>query len=201
MLNEPFKPLTSRTALLLQDNVDTDQIIPARFLKGTSRDGMGQHLFADWRRDAAGQARREFVLNRPETQGAQVLVAGKNFGCGSSREHAVWALRDFGFRAVVALSFADIFRNNALKNAVVPVQIDGDAHARLVKAGGAEVTIDLQALRITLPDGTSAPFSLEPFSRHCLLEGVDELAYLIAQEDAIAAYERRNPDSLEGATQ
>jgi 3-isopropylmalate/(R)-2-methylmalate dehydratase small subunit len=201
MLNEPFKTLESRTALLLQDNVDTDQIIPARFLKGTSRDGLGQHLFADWRRDAAGQPRRDFVLNRPETQGAQVLVAGKNFGCGSSREHAVWALRDFGFRAVVALSFADIFRNNALKNAVMPVQIEGDAHARLVKAGGGEVAIDLQALRITLPDGTSSSFPLEPFSRHCLLEGVDELAYLIAQEAAIAAYERRNPDSLEGATQ
>jgi 3-isopropylmalate/(R)-2-methylmalate dehydratase small subunit len=195
MLNEPFKPLTSRTVLLPQDNVDTDQIIPARFLKVTSRDGLGDALFADWRRDP------EFVLNRPEARSAQVLVAGENFGCGSSREHAVWALRDFGFRAVVALSFADIFRNNALKNAVVPVQIDADAHARLVKAGGAEVTIDLQALRITLPDGTSSPFPLEPFSRHCLLEGVDELAYLIAQEEAIAAYERRNPDSLEGATQ
>ena len=199
MLNEPFKRLTSRTVLLLQDNVDTDQIIPARFLKGTSRDGLGQHLFADWRADAAGQPRREFVLNRPETQGAKVLVAGKNFGCGSSREHAVWALRDFGFRAVVALSFADIFRNNALKNFVVPVQIDSDAHARLVKTGG-EVTIDVEALRITLPDGTSSSFPLEPFSRHCLIEGVDELAYLIAQEADIAAYERRNPDSLEGAT-
>ena len=199
MLNDPVKRLTSRTALLLQDNVDTDQIIPARFLKGTSRDGLGQHLFADWRRDAAGQPRRDFVLNRPETQGAKVLVAGKNFGCGSSREHAVWALRDFGFRAVVALSFADIFRNNALKNFVVPVQIDSDAHARLVKTGG-EVTIDVEALRLTLPDGTSSSFPLEPFSRHCLIEGVDELAYLIAQEAAIAAYERRNPDSLEGAT-
>ena len=200
MLNAPFRTLTSRTALLLRDNVDTDQIIPARFLKGTTRDGLGQHLFADWRRDAAGQARPDFVLNRPDARGAQVLVAGGNFGCGSSREHAVWALRDHGFRAVVALSFADIFRSNALKNAVVPVQIDPQAHARLVQAGGGEVTIDLVALRITLPDGTSSSFPLEPFSRHCLLEGVDELSYLAAQEADITAYERRNPESLEGAT-
>ncbi len=200
MLNAPFRTLTSRTALLLQDDVDTDQIIPARFLKGITRDGLGQHLFADWRRDAAGQPRPEFVLNRPDARSAQVLVAGRNFGCGSSREHAVWALRDHGFRAVVALSFADIFRNNALENALVPAQVEPDAHARLVKAGGGEVTIDLQALRITLPDGTSSAFPLEPFSRHCLIEGVDELAYLIAQEQDITAYERRNPDSLQGAT-
>jgi 3-isopropylmalate/(R)-2-methylmalate dehydratase small subunit len=129
-----------------------------------------------------------------------VLVAGRNFGCGSSREHAVWALRDHGFRAVVALSFADIFRNNALKNAVVPVQIAPEAHARLLEAAeGAEVTVDLVSSRMTLPDGTSSPFPLEPFSRHCLIEGVDELSYLIAQEAAITAYEGRNPDSPEGA--
>jgi 3-isopropylmalate/(R)-2-methylmalate dehydratase small subunit len=200
VLNAPFRTLTSRTALLLRDNVDTDQIIPARFLKGTSRDGLGPHLFADWRRDAAGQARLEFVLNRPDARGAQVLVAGRNFGCGSSREHAVWALRDHGFRAVVALSFADIFRGNASKNAVVPVQVGPEAHARLLAGGGGEVTIDLVSLRITLPDGTSSSFPLEPFSRHCLMEGVDELAYLIAQEADITAYERRNPESLEGAT-
>ena len=200
MLNAPLRTLTARTALLLQDNVDTDQIIPARFLKGTSREGLGQHLFADWRRDGAGQPRPDFVLNRKEAEGAQVLVAGRNFGCGSSREHAVWALRDHGFQAVVALSFADIFRSNALKNALVPVQLDPAAHSRLVQAGGGEVTVDLVSLRVTLPDGTSSPFPLEPFSRHCLLEGVDELAYLAAQEANISAYERRNPDSHEGAT-
>jgi 3-isopropylmalate/(R)-2-methylmalate dehydratase small subunit len=200
MLTAPFRTLTSRTALLPRDNVDTDQIIPARFLKGTRRDGLGRHLFADWRRDAAGRPRPEFVLNRLDARGAQVLVAGENFGCGSSREHAVWALRDHGFRAVVALSFADIFRNNALKNAVVPVQAGPEAHARLVQAGGGEVTIDVVSLRLTLPDGTSSSFPLEPFSRHCLIAGVDELAYLIAQEADITAYERRNPDSLEGAT-
>ena len=200
MLNAPFRTFTSRAALLLQDNVDTDQIIPARFLKGTSRDGLGRHLFADWRRDAAGQPRPEFVLNRPDARGAEVLVAGRNFGCGSSREHAVWALRDHGFRAVVALSFADIFRSNAQKNALVPVQVGPEAHARLVEAGGAEVTIDLVSLRMTLPDGTSSPFPLEPFSRHCLLEGVDELAYLLAEEANNAAYETGNPDSIQGAT-
>jgi 3-isopropylmalate/(R)-2-methylmalate dehydratase small subunit len=198
VLNSPFRTLTSRTALLPRDNVDTDQIIPARFLKGTRRDGLGQHLFADWRRDAAGQPRPDFVLNRPDARGAQVLVAGRNFGCGSSREHAVWALRDHGFRAVVALSFADIFRSNALKNAVVPVPIAPDVHARLVAAGGGEVTVDLVSMRLTLPDRTTSPFPLDPFSRHCLIEGVDELAYLVGQQAEIAAYERRNPESLEG---
>ena len=186
MVNERLVSLTSRTVLLLRDNVDTDQIIPARFLKGTSRDGLGRHLFADWR-------------SALDARGAEVLVVGENFGCGSSREHAVWALRDFGFRAVIALSFADIFRGNALKNALLPVQLDPAAHARVVGAAGGEVTIDLRALRVTLPDGTSSPFPLEPFSRHCLLEGVDELAYLLAQEADIAAYESRTQDSLEGA--
>ena len=187
-MSERFGSLTSRTVLLLRDHVDTDQIIPARFLKGTSQEGLGRHLFADW--DLSLEAR-----------GAEVLVVGRNFGCGSSREHAVWALRDRGFRAVIALSFADIFRGNALKNALLPVQLDPLDHARVVKAAGSEVTIDLRALRVTLPDGTSCPFPLEPFPRHCLLEGVDELAYLLAQEADIAAYERRNPDSLLGATQ
>jgi 3-isopropylmalate/(R)-2-methylmalate dehydratase small subunit len=191
MLNTPFRTLISRTALLLQDNVDTDQIIPARYLKGTDRRGLGPYLFADWRRDSAGQPRPEFVLNRPEARGAQVLVAGENFGCGSSREHAVWALRGHGFRAVVALSFADIFRNNALKNALVPVQAAPEAHARIVEAGGGEVTIDVESRQLTLPDGTSSSFPLEPFSRHCLIAGVDELAYLIAQEADITAYEKR----------
>jgi 3-isopropylmalate/(R)-2-methylmalate dehydratase small subunit len=199
VVNPPFRTLTSRFIVLPQDNVDTDQIIPARFLKTTTRVGLGQHLFADWRRDASGTPRPDFVLNRPEAAGAQVLVAGANFGCGSSREHAVWALRDHGFRAVVAPSFGDIFRGNALKNAVVPVQIDPDAHARLVAGAGGEVTVDLVSSRITLPDGTSTAFPLEPFSRHCLMEGVDELAYLIAQEADIAAHERRKAELPQGA--
>jgi 3-isopropylmalate/(R)-2-methylmalate dehydratase small subunit len=199
-VSQGIKTIVGRTVLLAQDNVDTDQIIPARFLKGTSRQGLGEHLFADWRRDAAGQPRPDFVLNRPEARGAQVLVAGENFGCGSSREHAVWALTDFGFRAVVALSFGDIFRNNALKNALVPVALPPEAHARLVGSPGAEITIDVEGLRVTLPDGSAASFPLEPFARHCLTEGVDELAYLVAQEPLIAAYERQNPATLEGVT-
>ena len=199
-MSEGIKTIVARTVLLAQDNVDTDQIIPARFLKGTSRQGLGEHLFADWRRDVAGQPRPEFALNRPEARGAQVLVAGRNFGCGSSREHAVWALADYGFRAVIALSFGDIFRNNALKNALVPVALPPEAHARLVGAPGAEITIDVDGLRVMLPDGSTAAFPLEPFARHCLTEGVDELAYLVAQEPLIAAYERQNPSTLEGVT-
>ena len=201
MLNAPVSSFTSRAVLLQRDNVDTDQIIPARYLKGTSREDLGQHLFADWRRDAAGNPRPDFVLNRASAHGAQVLVAGRNFGCGSSREHAVWALRDYGFRAVIALSFADIFRNNAMKNALVPVLAAPEAHARLVDARGGEVTVDVASLRMTLPDGTSSPFPLEPFSRHCLIEGVDELAYLMAREADIAAYEQRSRDFPEGAAQ
>jgi 3-isopropylmalate/(R)-2-methylmalate dehydratase small subunit len=199
VVNPPFRTLASRFVVLPQDNVDTDQIIPARFLKTTTRVGLGEHLFADWRRDATGAPRPDFVLNRPEASGAQVLVAGRNFGCGSSREHAVWALRDHGFRVVIALSFGDIFRGNALKNAVVPVQLEEAHHARLVQAGGGEVVVDLVSLLVTLPDGTKSPFALEPFARHCLIEGVDELAYLIAQEADIAAHERRKADPFQGA--
>jgi 3-isopropylmalate/(R)-2-methylmalate dehydratase small subunit len=199
VVNPPFRTLTSRYVVLPQDNVDTDQIIPARFLKTTTRVGLGEHLFADWRRDATGAPRPDFVLNRPEASGAQVLVAGRNFGCGSSREHAVWALRDHGFRVVIALSFGDIFRGNALKNAMVPVQLDEAHHNGLVKAGGGEVVVDLVALLVTLPDGTKSPFALEPFSRHCLIEGVDELAYLIAQEADIAAHEKRKAELPQGA--
>ncbi len=197
-MSQALRRLEGRTLILAQDNVDTDQIIPARFLKGTSREGLGQHLFADWRRDATGAPRPNFPLNRPEAKGAEILVAANNFGCGSSREHAVWALRDSGFRAVVALSFADIFRNNALKNGVVPVALAADAHAKLVAAPGARILIDVEALAVVLPDGTRAAFALEPFARHCLLEGVDELAYLLAQDALISAYERRGSQPLEG---
>jgi 3-isopropylmalate/(R)-2-methylmalate dehydratase small subunit len=177
--------LTGRTAVLAADDVDTDQIIPARFLKGTTRDGLGRHLFAD-RSDA------------PLGSGAEVLVSGRNFGCGSSREHAVWALRDHGFRAVIALSFGDIFRGNALKNGLLPVALPRDAHARLVEAPGAEVTIDVEAMQVTLPGLARAPFSLPPFARHCLLQGLDELTFLLSQEPLIAAYERRADVSREG---
>ena len=187
---EPIRAFTSRTVALLVDNIDTDQIIPARFLKGTTRAGLGRSLFADWRDDVAGQPRPDFVLNKPEAQGAKVLIAGDNFGCGSSREHAPWALVDAGFRAVVSTSIADIFRNNALKNGLLPIVLDRSAHARLVARAGAPVTVDLEAQTLTLPDGTRAQFSIEPFARYCLLSGVDELEFLLGQAQAIERYER-----------
>jgi 3-isopropylmalate/(R)-2-methylmalate dehydratase small subunit len=188
---EPFASLTSPTAVLAIDDVDTDQICPARFLKGTVRSGMGEHLFADWRRDGTGAPRPEFVLNRAETKDARVLVAGSNFGCGSSREHAVWALHDYGFRAVIARSFADIFRSNALKNGLLPVQLDPEAHSRLLARPGAEVTVDLRGQTLSLPDGSRARFPVEPFARYCLLEGIDELDFLLSLDPDIAAYEER----------
>jgi len=191
---------SSTTVVLPADDVDTDQIIPARFLKGTARTGWGQHLFADRRYDAEGRPRPEFPLNRPEAQGAQVLVAGRNFGCGSSREHAVWALQGHGFRAVVAGSFADIFRGNALKNGLLPVAVDETVHARLLAAPGMKVTVDLQAQKLTLDDGSQAGLPIDPFARYCLLNGIDELEYLLGQEEAIAAHERRAGSPLGGST-
>jgi 3-isopropylmalate/(R)-2-methylmalate dehydratase small subunit len=171
------------------DDVDTDQIIPARFLKGTTRTGLGKGLFADRRYAADGSARADFPLNRKEAQGAPVLVTGRNFGCGSSREHAVWALADQGFRAVVGTSFADIFRGNALKNGLLPVAVPADVHARLVATEGAAVTVDLEKQEVALADGTRASFTVDPFARHCLLEGIDEMEFLLSQDQAIAAYE------------
>ena len=186
-----LRAFTSPTVALAVDNVDTDQIIPARFLKGTSRSGLGRSLFADWRYDAQGQPRADFVLNRPAAEGAEVLVAGHNFGCGSSREHAPWALLDAGFRAVISTSIADIFRNNALKNGLLPIEVEPAIHRRLLAQAGAPVTVDLEAQAVTLSDGTKASFTVEPFARYCLLNGVDELSFLLAQAEAIDAYERR----------
>jgi 3-isopropylmalate/(R)-2-methylmalate dehydratase small subunit len=183
----------SRAVVLLGDNVDTDQIIPARFLTTTDKTGLGAHLFADWRYDASHQPRADFVLNHPEADGAQVLVAGHNFGCGSSREHAPWALLGFGFRAVVSTRFADIFRNNALKNGLLPIAISAPAHARLVELlrqqPDAKLAIDLAGQTVTLPDGTRETFPVDPFAKHCLLQGLDELGYLLQAEPSIAQYE------------
>jgi 3-isopropylmalate/(R)-2-methylmalate dehydratase small subunit len=190
---EPLKTIVSRTVVLPIDNVDTDQIIPARFLKGTTKNGLGEKLFSDWRYDAQGGRKADFVLNRPESQGAQVLVAGDNFGCGSSREHAPWALVDYGFRAVVSTSIADIFRNNALKNGLLPIVVEPTLHRRMLAEPGASVTISLEDLTLRLADGTSATFSVEPFARYCLLNGVDELAFLMSAEADIAAYEGSHP--------
>ena len=191
MKREPFQTLTSKTVVLPQANIDTDQIIPARFLKSISREGFGKSLFSDWRFDEQGGPRPGFPLNEPGAQGARVLVAGENFGCGSSREHAPWALTDYGFRAVVSLSIADIFRSNAVKNGLLPVVVDQATHAFLLEHSGVEVTIDLRAQTIIYDGGRKrATFPIDPFSRHCLLEGVDELGFLLSQEEAIAAFER-----------
>ncbi|HVZ88968.1 MAG TPA: 3-isopropylmalate dehydratase small subunit [Polyangia bacterium] len=188
---EPLKTIVSKTVVLPIENVDTDQIIPARFLKATSKVGLGSKLFADWRFDGEGKPKPDFVLNRPEAAGAAVLIAGDNFGCGSSREHAPWALHDYGFRAVVSTSIADIFRNNSLKNGLVPVVVDPAAHAKLLAASGASVTISVEDKTLTLPDGSKVPFPIDPFARYCLLNGVDELEFLLSQGDAIAAFEAR----------
>jgi 3-isopropylmalate/(R)-2-methylmalate dehydratase small subunit len=188
-MSQRFSTVRARTVVLPASDVDTDQIIPARFLKGTTREGLGRSLFADWRYDKDGRPRPEFVLNRPEAQGAQILVAGANFGCGSSREHAVWALHDHGFRVVVSTAFADIFRNNALKNSLLPVQLEAGPHARLLAQSGVEVEVDLAAQSLSLPDGTRVLFPIDPFARHCLLNGIDALDFLLEHESAIAAHE------------
>jgi 3-isopropylmalate/(R)-2-methylmalate dehydratase small subunit len=188
---EKFTAIKSRTVVLPVENVDTDQIIPARFLKATSKAGLGTKLFADWRFAADGAPKPDFVLNQPAAAGAAVLVAGDNFGCGSSREHAPWALVDYGFRAVVSTSIADIFRNNSLKNGLIPVVVDAATHAKLLAAPGAEVTVSVNDLLLTLPDGSTAKFPMDPFARFCLLNGVDELQFLLSQEEAIAAFEAR----------
>ena len=190
-----FISLTSRVVVVPQNDIDTDQIIPARFLKTTDKHGLGASLFADWRYGPDGAPIPGFPLNAPRAQGAKVLLAGDNFGCGSSREHAPWALTGFGFRAVVSTSFADIFRNNALKNGLLPVAIDAGAHASLLaelaRQPDAEVTIDLATQTLRLPDGTVVKFPIDPFARTCLLEGVDELGYILRFESLIEEHEQR----------
>jgi 3-isopropylmalate/(R)-2-methylmalate dehydratase small subunit len=181
----------SAFVILPIDNIDTDQIIPARFLKTTSKSGLGDQLFYDWRYDATGAPKSDFVLNQPDAVRAHVLVAGDNFGCGSSREHAPWALRQFGFRAVVSTSFADIFKQNSLKNGLLPIVVPTDIHTALLASPGAIVKIDLEAQTITLADGTSVEFPIDSFAKYCLLEGVDELGYILQQSAAIDSYEQR----------
>jgi 3-isopropylmalate/(R)-2-methylmalate dehydratase small subunit len=188
---EPIKRIESRTIIIPLENVDTDQITPARYLKVTSKVGLGKVLFADWRYDAEGKPRPEFVLNKPEAEGARILIAGDNFGCGSSREHAPWALVDAGFRAVVSTTIADIFRNNSLKNGLLPVVVSPAFHAKLLAAPGANVVVDLEAQTITGPDGTKETFPVDSFARYCLLNGIDELGFLMQQEASIAAFEAR----------
>ena len=191
---EPFTTLTSRLVPLPNENVDTDQIVPARYLKATDKAGLGEALFADWRFDADGNPRLDFVLNRPEYQGGQILLAGDNFGCGSSREHAPWALLAYGFQAVISTSFADIFRNNGLKNGLLPIVVDPETHRELFRRVSedpqAEVHVDLESQTLHLPDGRRVPFPMDRFSRQCLLQGMDELGYLLGLEPAITRYEQ-----------
>ena len=186
---QPLKPITSRTVVIASTDIDTDQIIPARFLTTTTKEGLGRQLFADWRYQEDGAPKREFVLNRPEAHGAQILVAGRNFGCGSSREHAPWALLDYGFRAVISTEIADIFRGNALKNGFLPIVVDGETSQWLLQHPGCELDIDLEAMRLTLPTGASISFAIEPFARHCLLNGLDEFGYLRSKLGDIERFE------------
>ncbi len=183
-----LKHVRSRTVVLPASNIDTDQIIPARFLTTTERSGLGSRLFADWRYANDGSPNRDFVLNRPESAGREVLVAGRNFGCGSSREHAAWALADYGFRAIISTEIADIFRSNALKNGLVPITVAEDAGRWLLEHPGVDIEIDLETLTLTLPTGGIA-FTLEPFARHCLLNGIDELGYLRSKLPDIERFE------------
>ncbi len=188
---EAIRTFTSKTVVLPIENVDTDQIIPARFLKTTSKLGLGKQLFSDWRYDAGGQPKPDFILNRPEAAGATVLVAGDNFGCGSSREHAPWALHDYGFRAIISTTIADIFRSNSLKNGLLPICVDKAFHKRLLDAPGTAVTVSLEDQTVALSDGTKTKFDVDTFARYCLLNGIDELQFLLSQEDAIKAFEAK----------
>lgn len=189
----PLTSLTSRVVALPNEDIDTDQIIPARYLKAIDKAGMGRHLFADWRYDAVGNPKPDFVLNQPRARGAQILLAGNNFACGSSREHAVWALGGFGFRAVISTSIADIFGNNALKNGFLPIVVDKATHRDLfdlvAEIPDVELTIDIATQTLGLPDGRTINFPLDPFSKTCLLEGVDELGYLLARQEMITWHE------------
>jgi 3-isopropylmalate/(R)-2-methylmalate dehydratase small subunit len=199
---KPFTKLESRLVPLPIDNVDTDQIIPARYLKTISKEGLGSGLFYDWRYDAEGRPKPDFILNQPRIEGAEILLAGDNFGCGSSREHAPWALTQFGFRAVVSTSFADIFRQNSLKNSLLPVVVPRDVHAALFAlAPDAKVAIDLASQTLTLPGGQTVEFPIDPFAKHCLLNGIDELGYIQQQESAIAAYEARRTFAIDTLAQ
>jgi 3-isopropylmalate/(R)-2-methylmalate dehydratase small subunit len=191
-----YTTFSSRMAPLPVDNIDTDQIIPARFLKITTKDGLGDQLFCDWRYDGDGNPKPEFILNQPWTKDAAILLAGDNFGCGSSREHAPWALVQFGFRAVISTSFADIFRQNALKNSLLPIVVSRAVHAELFGLSG-EVTVNLAEQKLVLPDGRAIEFAVDGFAKHCLLEGVDELGYILGQEAAIAAYEAGRAGSID----
>ena len=195
-----FTKFESRLLPFPIDNIDTDQIIPARFLKTITKEGLDKQLFNDWRYDAEGNPKPDFILNQPRATGVEILLAGDNFGCGSSREHAPWALTQFGFRAVISTSFADIFKGNSLKNSLLPIVVPADVHTALFAAVEAnpnvQVAVDLVSQTLTLPDGKQIEFAVDAFSKQCLLEGVDELGYILNQEPAIAAFEAKRIGTL-----
>jgi 3-isopropylmalate/(R)-2-methylmalate dehydratase small subunit len=201
MPSTPFTSFTSPYAVLTADNIDTDQIIPARFLTTTERSGLGKFAFYDWRTRADGTPNPEFVLNRPEARDAHILVAGRNFGCGSSREHAVWALAGIGLKAIVSTEFADIFRGNALGNGLLPIQVEPEVVDLLVQSGASgarpSLTVDLERQTLTLPNGSVASFPIPPFAKHCLLHGIDELEFLLGADAEIEAHEERHPRRID----
>jgi 3-isopropylmalate/(R)-2-methylmalate dehydratase small subunit len=190
---QPITRIESRTVVLPMSDIDTDQIIPARFLTTTSRDGLGQHLFHDWRYNEDGTPREDFILNTGAARDCRVLVAGRNFGCGSSREHAPWALLDYGFLAVISSEIADIFRSNSLKNGLLPIMVDDQSHRWLLDNPGADVAVDVAASTLSLPNGVSAHYPIDAFARYCLIEGLDQLGYLRKHEDAIRRFEESRP--------
>ena len=187
---KPVTRIQSRTVVLPTRDIDTDQIIAARFLTTTSREGLGKNAFYDLRYDENGAEKPDFTLNKPEASGCGILIAGNNFGCGSSREHAPWALLDFGIKAVISTEIADIFRNNALKNGLVAIVVDFDSHQWFMDNPGVELIIDIEDLSITTNDGRTTSFSMDGFARHCLIEGIDQLGFLRQQQDAINTFER-----------
>ena len=188
-----IRTLTSSTLVLPHADIDTDQIIPARFLTTTTRDGLGEHLFHDWRFSADGLPKPQFVLNQAAFRDHRILVAGNNFGCGSSREHAPWALLDYGIQAVISTEIADIFGSNALKNGLLPIVVDRATHAWLTAYPGAEITIDVASSTITLPNGQSTDYSIDDFARYCLLEGIDQMGFIRLREEAITRFEENRP--------
>jgi 3-isopropylmalate/(R)-2-methylmalate dehydratase small subunit len=197
---EPIKTFGSRIVALPINDIDTDQIIPAVYLKVTNKDGLAEGLFKAWRFNPDGSPKADFVLNRPEVQGAEVLIAGDNFGCGSSREHAPWALQGYGFKAVISTSFADIFRSNSLKNGLLPIVVDPETHQQLISLAQEDpttsVTVDLAAQKVILPDGRQVGFPIDPFAKHCLLNGVDQMGFLLGEDPAISAYESASPSRV-----
>ncbi|MBM3759374.1 MAG: 3-isopropylmalate dehydratase small subunit [Acidobacteria bacterium] len=193
---EKFVPFESRMVPMPIDNIDTDQVIPARFLKKTDMEGWGELLFNDWRYETDGTPKPDFILNHDWAKQAKILLAGDNFGCGSSREHAPWALTQFGFRAIFSTSFADIFKSNALKNSLLPIVVSSDVHKKLFSMSDSSVHIDLATQTVTLADGTKAEFQVDSFAKQCMLEGVDELGFILKHDDAIKAYEATRTSTL-----